>query len=106
MPSTFSFDLFQNLLKEDGDGLLKEDGDKLRLEQHAAVTIHDGVEEFEMLEEEEARRAREELVAAQTLDLALFANAHFGPDGTGDVPEPGEFDITVEPGEFEIRSPL
>ncbi len=40
------------------------------------------------------------------IELALFANAHFGPDGTGDFPDPGSFDVTEKAGEFEIRSPL
>jgi hypothetical protein len=38
--------------------------------------------------------------------LQLFANAHFGPNGTGDFAEPSQFDIAVKPGEFEIRKPL
>lgn len=40
------------------------------------------------------------------LSLQLHANAHFGPDGTGNVPEPGSFNITVKSGDFEIRRPL
>lgn len=40
------------------------------------------------------------------LALALFANAHFGPDAAGDFADPGAFDITEKSGEFEIRKPL
>ncbi len=38
--------------------------------------------------------------------LQLHANIHFGPNASGDFPDPGSFDITVQSGEFEIRGPL
>jgi len=104
MPPTLNFAL--ELLKEDGDGLLKEDGDNILTEQHAFVNIHDGVEEFEMLALEKAKEDAKKLKDAQTIDLALFANIHFGPDGTGDFAEPTSFEVTVKSGRFEVRRPL
>ena len=38
--------------------------------------------------------------------LQLAINVHFGPNASGDFAEPSSFEITVQPGEFNIRRPL
>lgn len=104
MPSTLNFAL--NLRKEDGDVLLKEDGDNILTEQHAYITIHDGIGKEELQAIEEVKLAAKKLKDAQFHDLALFANVHFGPDATGGAAEPTSVEITVKPGDVEIRRPL
>ena len=47
-----------------------------------------------------------DIVNMQYTSLALFSNAHFGPNATGDFPEPGSLEILIGPGDLEIRRPL
>lgn len=95
------------LLQETGAALLLENGGVILLEQETTlVVVEDGIDAFEKQASEDAKRITKELIDAQYFDLTLFANTHFGPDGTGDFPDPGSFEITEKAGEFEIRTPL
>lgn len=70
---------------------------------HEGFTVEDGSEAVQLY-----HQALVPWLAFQhpAFHLQLFSTAHFSPSAGGDFAEPGDFDIIVKSGEFEIRSPL
>lgn len=93
------------LLLETGDKILLETGDAILREQHSSATIDDGSEAVSIAQSTEMQEGAAVVASMSSSFLALYANAHFGPDATGDFIG-GSFDITEKSGEFEVRNPL
>ncbi len=95
-----------SILLESGDKLLLENSDTAALEQDQTVAYFEDAVEAALLHHEDLQDSIRDTINMQSMNLTLFANAHYGPSATGDFPDPGEFQLTEKIGDFEIRSPL
>ena len=85
------------LLLENGDILLLEDSD-----DEGLITI---IDETPVAAAYTSQQLYGDMANMMYVTLRLFANAHFGPDGSSDFAGPAFFEILEGPGSFEIRTP-
>ncbi len=85
------------LLLENGDILLLENSDS-----EGMITVQD---ETPLASAFTSQQLHGDIVNMMYVTLQLFANVHFGPNGSSDFAGPSSFEILEGPSSFELRTP-